>query len=74
MLRILILLRIRIRMLRIHMLRILMFGISGALHINNENVAEDWLDDDQVSAFNVGGNGPVTRNEVRFHIFNLPNR
>ena len=61
-------------MLRIHMLRIQMFGISGALHINNENVAEDWLDDDQVSAFNVGGNGPVTRNEVRFHSFNLPNR
>ena len=50
-----------------------MFGISGALHINNSNAAEDWLDDDQVSALNTGGNGPVTRNEVRFHSFYLLN-
>ena len=39
----------------------------GALHINNENVAEDWLDDDQASAFNVGGNGPVDRNEGAYN-------
>jgi hypothetical protein len=34
---------------------------SGALHINNENVEEDWLDDDQVSAMNTGVNGPGRR-------------
>ena len=40
---------------------------SGALHINNDNVAEDWLDDDQVSAMNTGVNGPVTRNEGMYN-------
>jgi hypothetical protein len=40
---------------------------SGALHINNENVEEDWLDDDQVSAMNTGVNGPVTRNEGMYN-------
>jgi hypothetical protein len=37
---------------------------SGIEHINADNVAEDWLADDQVSAMNVGVNGPVLRNEV----------
>ena len=32
--------------------------------MDNANVAESWLGDDQVSPMNVGGNGPVTRNEV----------
>ena len=36
----------------------------GALHITNDNVAESWLDDDQVSDMSAGGNGPVDRNEV----------
>jgi hypothetical protein len=40
------------------------WALVGALHIDNTRVAEDWLDDDQVSALNTGGNGPVTRNEV----------
>ena len=40
---------------------------TGALHINKDNVAEDWLDDDQVSAMNTGGNGPVTRNEGMYN-------
>ena len=39
----------------------------GALHIDNTNVKEDWLDDDQVSAMNTGGNGPVTRNEGMYN-------
>jgi hypothetical protein len=39
----------------------------GALHINNANVAETWLDDDQVSDMNTGGNGPVTRNEGMYN-------
>jgi hypothetical protein len=39
--------------------------MEGAAHVNKDNVAEKWLADDQVSAMNVGGNGPVTRNEVR---------
>ena len=42
------------------------FG-SGALHIDSSNAAEDWLDDDQVSAMNTGGNGPVTRNEGMYN-------
>ncbi len=37
---------------------------TGGAHIDKDNVAENWLGDDQVSAMNVGGNGPVTRNEV----------
>ena len=37
---------------------------SGIAHITNDNVAETWLADDQVSAMNVGVNGPVLRNEV----------
>ena len=40
---------------------------AGALHIDNTRVAEDWLDDDQVSAMNTGGNGPVTRNEGMYN-------
>jgi hypothetical protein len=40
---------------------------SGALHIENDRAAEDWLDDDQVSAMNTGGNGPVTRNEGMYN-------
>ena len=39
----------------------------GALHIDSTNVAEDWLSDDQVSAMNVGGNGPVLRNEGMYN-------
>ena len=41
----------------------------GALHINNENVSEDWLDDDQVSDMATGGNGPVTRNEGMYNAY-----
>ena len=32
--------------------------------MDNENVAENWLADDQVSDMSIGHNGPVTRNEV----------
>ena len=39
----------------------------GAAHIDNTNVAESWLSDDQVSAMNVGGNGPVDRNEGMYN-------
>ena len=39
----------------------------GALHIDSTYVAEDWLSDDQVSAMNVGGNGPVLRNEGMYN-------
>jgi len=39
----------------------------GAEHLDNSNVAEKWLQDDQVSAMNVGGNGPVTRNEGMYN-------
>ena len=42
------------------------FVFAGASHLDNANVAESWLGDDQVSPMNVGGNGPVTRNEVLF--------
>ena len=38
---------------------------AGATHMDKDNVAENWLGDDQVSPMNVGGNGPVTRNEAR---------
>ena len=41
----------------------------GALHINNDNVKEDWLDDDQVSDMSTGGNGPVTRNEGMYNAY-----
>jgi hypothetical protein len=37
---------------------------EGATHVDKTNVAENWLSDDQVSPMNIGGNGPVTRNEV----------
>ena len=41
----------------------------GALHIDSSNAAEDWMSDDQASAFNVGGNGPVTRNEGMYNAY-----
>ena len=42
----------------------MIFRIAGIAHITGENVAESWLSDDQASPFNVGGTGPVLRNEV----------
>ena len=45
-----------------------MLAFEGATHIDKTNVAEKWLQDNQVSPMNVGGNGPVTRNEVRVAI------
>jgi hypothetical protein len=49
--------------------RCLFFWRTGIEHINADNVAEDWLADDQVSAMNVGVNGPVLRNEVCYSYF-----
>ena len=41
----------------------------GAAHMNVDNVAEDWLDDDQVSDMSAGVNGPVTRNEGMYNAY-----
>jgi hypothetical protein len=41
----------------------------GAAHMNVDNVAENWLGDDQVSDMSVGINGPVTRNEGMYNAY-----
>jgi hypothetical protein len=41
----------------------------GAAHLNADNVAENWISDDQVSNMAAGVNGPVTRNEGMYNAY-----